>query len=173
METTESSIYNDIVKNIWLFCVKNKIWLTSAQIHGAENVIADYESRKSYKDAKWMLNPAIFEKAIKHLKSDSDLDCFASRLNTQLTEYTSYKPDLYTYLFDALSVHRGFYNCYLFPPFNLIGRTLHKIHMYNTEVAHVVPKWPTQPQYTSFQGMLSPEIYVVTPHNENLPLPQN
>ena len=25
MGTTESSIYNDIVKNIWLFCVKNKI----------------------------------------------------------------------------------------------------------------------------------------------------
>ena len=26
MGTNKSSICNDIVKNIWLFCVKNKIW---------------------------------------------------------------------------------------------------------------------------------------------------
>ena len=43
MGTTKSSICNDIVKNIWLFCVKNKILITAAHIPGAENVIADYE----------------------------------------------------------------------------------------------------------------------------------
>ena len=65
MGTTKSSIYNDIVKNMWFVCVKNKIWITAAHIPGVENVTADYESRKSYKDAEWMLNPEIFQKAIK------------------------------------------------------------------------------------------------------------
>ena len=50
---TKSSIYNDIVNNIWLFCAKNKIWITVAHIPGVENGIANYESRKSYKDADW------------------------------------------------------------------------------------------------------------------------
>ena len=34
--------------------------LTAAHTPGTENVIADYESRNSYKDAEWMLNPEIF-----------------------------------------------------------------------------------------------------------------
>ena len=172
MGTTKSSICNDIVKNIWLFCVKNKIWITAAHIPGAENVIADYQSRKSYKDAEWMLNPEIFQKAIKHLKFKPDLDCFVSTLNTHLPKYISYKPDPYAYLIDAFSIHWGFYKCYLFPRFSLIGCTLQKIFMDQAEVILVVPKWPTQPWYNTFQGMLSQEPYVVTPHKVNLVLPQ-
>ena len=57
--------------------------------------------RKCYRDAEWMLNPEIFQKAIKHLKFKPDLDCFASRLNTQLPKYISCKPDPYAYLIDA------------------------------------------------------------------------
>ena len=138
--TTKSSICNNIVKNIWLFCVKNKIWIAAAHIPSAENVIADYQSRKSYKDTEWMLNPEIFQKAIKHLKFKPNLDCFASRLNTQLPKYISYKPEPYTYLIDVFSVHWGSCKCYLFPPFSLIGRTLQKICMNQTEVILVVPK---------------------------------
>ena len=145
MVTTKSSICNDVAKNIWLFCVKNKIWITAAHIPGAENVIADYESRKSYKDAEWMLNPEIFQKAIKHLKFKPDLDCFASRLNTQLPKYISYKTDPYAYLINAFSVNWGFFKCYLFPPFSLIGRAPQKIRMHQTEIILVVPKWQTQP----------------------------
>ena len=56
MGTTISSISNDFVKNIWLFSVKNKIWITAVHIPGAENVTSDYKSRRSYKDAGRMLN---------------------------------------------------------------------------------------------------------------------
>ena len=66
---------------------------------------AGYELRKSYKDAEWMLNSEIFQKVIKHLKFKPDLDFFASRLNTLLPKYISYKPDPYAYLTDAFSVH--------------------------------------------------------------------
>ena len=47
-----------------------------------------------------MLNPEILQKEIKHLKFKPDLDCFASRLSTQLPKYISYKPDPYLYLID-------------------------------------------------------------------------
>ena len=119
----KSSISNNIVMNIWLFCVKNKNWTTAAHIPGAENVIENYESRKSYKDAEWMLNPEIFGKDNKAPKSTfkPDLDCFASRLTTRLLKYISYKPDPYADLTDAFSVHWGFCKCYLFPPYSLIG----------------------------------------------------
>ena len=129
MVTTKSSICNDVAKNIWLFCVKNKIWITAAHIPGAKNVIADYESRKGYKDAEWVLNPEIFQKAVKHLKFKPDLDCFASRLNTQLPKYISYRPDPYAYLIDDFSVNWGFYKCYLFSFFSLIDRSLQKFRM--------------------------------------------
>ena len=68
MGTTKTSIFDDIMKNIWLFCFKNKIWITAAHIPRTENVIADYESRKSYKNAEWILNPEIFQKAIEAAK---------------------------------------------------------------------------------------------------------
>ena len=123
MGTTKSSVCNNIAKNIWLFCLKNKIWITGAYISGAENVITDYESKKSYKDVESMLDPAIFQKTIKHLKFKPDVDGFTSRLNTQLPKYIYYKPDPYACLTNAFSVRWGFYNCYLFPPLSLIGGT--------------------------------------------------
>ena len=48
-----------------------------------------------------MLNPGIFQKAMVHQKFKPDLDCFASRLKTQLPKYISYKPDPYLYLINA------------------------------------------------------------------------
>ena len=83
-------------------------------------MITDYKSRKSCKDAEWMLNPEIFKKEIKHLKLRPDLDCFASRLSIQLPKYISYKPDPYLYLTDAFSIDWGLYKCYLFSPFSLV-----------------------------------------------------
>ena len=160
---TKSSICNDIVKIIWLFCVKNKISITEAQIPGAENVIANYESRKSYKNAEWMLNPEIIQKTTKQLKFKPNLDCFTSRLSTAI-----YKPEPDAYLIDGFSFHWGFYKCFLFPPFSLIDRTLQNICVDQTEVLLVVPKWRTQPWYNSFQGMLSQEPYVVSKQKENI-----
>ena len=104
-----------------------------------------------------MQNPEIFQKAIKHLKFKPDLDFFDSRLNAQLPKYISYKPDLYAYLIDAFSVHWGFYICYLFPPFSLIGQTLQKISMGQTEVVLIVAKWLKQSWFNTFQRMLSQE----------------
>ena len=32
MKTTKTSICNDIVKNVWLYCVRNKIWILQTSL---------------------------------------------------------------------------------------------------------------------------------------------
>ena len=83
-------------------------------------------------------------------------------LNTQLPKYILYKLDPYAYLIDAFSVHWGFSKCFLFSSLGFIGQTLQKIRMDQTEFILVVPKWPTQPWFNTFQGMLSQGQYLVT-----------
>ena len=55
---------NNVAHKIWQFCKKHNIWLTCAPIPGSKNTDADCESRKSYKDSEWMLNPKIFKYAV-------------------------------------------------------------------------------------------------------------
>ena len=86
------------------FVSKIKFGYLQQTYPGAENVIVDYESRKSYKHAEWMLNQEIFQKAMKHLNLEPDLDCFASTLNTRLLKYISCKLDPYANLIDTFSV---------------------------------------------------------------------
>ena len=52
-----------------------------------------------------MLNKSIFSDAINHFNFISDIDCFASGINCQLSSYVSYKPDLYATYVDVLTVN--------------------------------------------------------------------
>ena len=107
-------------------------------------------------DGEWMQSvSSVFQKTIKRLKFEPDLDYFASWLNAQLPNCISYKPHPYAYAIDAFSVQWGFCNCYLFPPFSLNRRILQKIRMDQREVVLVVPKWSNQPWYDNFHGILS------------------
>ena len=56
-----------------------------------------------------MLNTSIFEKVCKFLEFRTDLECFASRPNTQVPRSVFYKPDPNADLIDAFSVHCGGY----------------------------------------------------------------
>ena len=156
MGTSESSVCKDINKKTGLLCgcVEHKIRITAIPTPGAENVIADYESTKSYKDAEWMLNPSIYKNATENQKFKPELDCFTSRLNTQQPKYTTYKPDAFAYLIDAFLIDWRTYNCYLFLPFSFVGQTLQKNRMNKAKIVLVVPKWPTQLWYNSFLEML-------------------
>ena len=73
---------------------------------------------------EWQLNPSIFKKVTNFLSFIPDIDCFANRINTQLSKYISYRPDPNAYHVDAFSVSWKHFRCYLFPPFSLIGRVL-------------------------------------------------
>ena len=81
MGSSKSLNCNETVRLIWQFCRVHNIWITCAHIPGIENTEADAESRKSYRDAEWMLNPQIFSHALRHHRFYPDIDLFASRLN--------------------------------------------------------------------------------------------
>ena len=69
-----------------------------------------------------MLNQKIFNEAQKILLFQSQVYCFATRINTQLLEYFSGTPDPQAKFIDALTVNWHPYLCYIFPPFSLLPR---------------------------------------------------
>ena len=107
---------NSTAQLIWQFCRKHDIWLTCAFLPGNQNKGADFESRKKYRDAEWMLSRKIFSDAVNHFNFIPDIDCFASRINCQLPRYISYKPDPFATHVDAFTVNWHKFKPYIFPP---------------------------------------------------------
>lgn len=173
MGSSKSKSCNELAKLIWEYCTKFNIWITCAHIPGSENVIADFESRKTYIDAEWKLNPNIFSKAIEKLQFSPNIDCFATRINCQIDRYVSYKPDPYAFLINAFTFNWQPYNCYLFPPFSVIDQVLKKIQVDQAEALLVAPVWPTKPWFNTFQDLLIAKPYIVEPGPENLILPNH
>ena len=171
MGTSKSDTCNQIGKKIWLFCQAEDIWVTCAHVPGVENEIADFESRRDYKDSEWMLHPQIFREACDFTNFEPNLDCFANRINTQLKDYVSFRPDPSALFIDAFTVDWAFYKPYLFPPFSIVGKTLQKIMVDQAEVLMVVPRWPSKPWFNLFQDMLVGQPLVVAPDPQNLVLP--
>lgn len=173
MGTSKNILCNEIAKKLWYFCEQNNIWVTATHIPGVDNVSADTESRKEYKEAEWKLNKTFYEFCTKTLNFIPNLDCFASRLNAQLDTYVSRRPDPFAKFVDAFSLNWKSFNCYLFPPFSLVGRVLQKIRIDQAKVMLVVPYWPTQPWFTTYMEMLIQEPIILSPMSNLLILPQN
>ena len=93
MGSSHSKHCNMITKQIWDFCIEKGVWLSAAHVPGRENVDADLESRKINYDTEWKLNTELLQQALQILDANLDLDLFASRINTQLSNYVSFKPD--------------------------------------------------------------------------------
>ena len=95
MGTSHSEQCNSITKEIWQFCIKRNIWVSSAYIPGKANVEAEEESRRKKPDfdTEWILNPDILSDALDQLDVRSEIDLNASRLNNQFPRYVSYNPD--------------------------------------------------------------------------------
>ena len=84
----KSTSCNKVRKQILLFCIKNKIWLSCSHIPGKQHILADFKSMKFNDQLEWKLNQKMFNKlcAIWHLP---DIDLFASRLNFQVEKLYS------------------------------------------------------------------------------------
>ena len=171
MGTSRSKHCNDVAKLIWEFCMEQGTWLTAAHIPGVENTIADGESRRAYVDSEWMLNSLIFEDACRICEFKPDIDLFASRLNAQLDNYVSYRPDPFASYVDAFSLNWHYLKGYIFPPFSLLGKVLQKIRTDKAVALLVAPYWPTQPWFSAMQALLVGEPFIIRPHIDNLTLP--
>lgn len=119
MGATHSQDLSDLAVEIWRWCIGWKIFIHAKHLPGKENVQGDWESRHVHDSSDWRLNRQIFLELECQLGPFS-IDLFASRTNTQLESYCSWKPDPYTVAVDALSIPWTNHFPYLFPPFALI-----------------------------------------------------
>ena len=173
MGTTKSMTCNNVVKQIWEFCLLNDMYVTCTYIPGKENVLADRASRKEYKQGEWMLDKALFQQALNSFDFVPNIDCFATRANAQLAEYVSRYRDPYAVHVDAFSFNWVDYKPYLFPPFSLINRVLQKIRVDETTALCVLPRWKTQAWWPHMLDMMVGEPIILRASPNLLVLPSN
>ena len=131
---------NQLTRKLWLWCIERNLWITATHIPGKLNVLADNESRHTFYDTEWKLDPAIF-KRVSAFWGKPSIDLFASRLNFQLRPFVSWKPDPQAFAIDAFSISWTEHNFYAFPPFALINRVLQKTEQDQSHDVISVPVW--------------------------------
>ena len=120
-----------------------------------------------------MLNPKIFNKAQNILSFQPQIDCFATRINTQFSEYVSRRPDPEAKFLDAFTVNWRPCLYYLFPPFSMLPRVLQKIQVEQEETLVVAPYSPTQPWFSQILSLAAQKPLIYKPSATNLILPQD
>ena len=135
---------NAIAKMIWSWAITKGIWLSASHISGSVNVDADNLSRNLNLNLEWMLSASTFQKIIT-VYGQPDIDLFVSRLNAQLEDYISWKPDPRARFIDAFTIDWSCFFFYAFPPFCMVSRCVQKIIQDQATGILVVPLWTTQP----------------------------
>ena len=100
-----------------------------------------------------------------------DIDLFASRINHQLSNYISWRPDPGAKAVDAFSVNWSLTYNYCFPPFSIILKVLQKIQQDKAQAIVVVPYWTTQNWFQVLLGMLVDHPLIMTASLNILYLP--
>ena len=98
-----------------------------------------------------------------------EIDLFASCINYQIGQYTSWYSDRNAIAVDAFSISWSELNFYAFPPFSLIGAAMAKVRQEKCSGIMIIPWWKTQfwfPMMASllknFPIFLSPSIPTLT-----------
>ena len=90
MGGSRSKECNSLARQIWLWCIENKIWVSATHIPGSKNVAADQESRSFHDNTEWSLNPAVFQQLCEKIFLP-EIDLFASRLNHKVQSYVAWR----------------------------------------------------------------------------------
>lgn len=115
--------------------------------------------------AEWRLHRAVFQ-LIMTTFGECTVDLFASRLNAQLDQFVSWRPDPNAIGTDALQLPWDKWKAYAFPPFCLISRCLRKIREDRASVVLVAPVWQSQPWYPTLLELL--DLPLILPQNPEL-----
>ena len=145
MGTSHSVTCNALAKTVWERCMERQIWISAAHIPGRDNVIADFESRRNEREYEWMLYTARLTRALHDLDFVPVIDLFASRINNQLEQYVSYRPDPHAAAVDAFILTWSKLIFYAFPPFSLIANVLSKIKNKKAQGVCVLPSGRRNP----------------------------
>ena len=103
MGGTKSPGCNQIAYDIWDWYVNNNSWLPATHIAGVENTEADKESRLFNDRTEWTLKREIFARITTHWGTP-EIDLFATRRNTKLPKFVSWKPDPVSCFVDAFTI---------------------------------------------------------------------
>ena len=143
---THSQELSDLAVSIWNWCLQREITIHAEHLPGRENVRADWESRHVKDSSDWMLRRDLFTQLVDRLGPFS-IDLFASRTNTQVETYCSWRPDPAALAVDALSIPWSDHQAYMFPPFALITRCLEKLRLEQASAVLIAPVWQNQLWY--------------------------
>ena len=163
---------NNLTKELWIWCIQRKIWVTACHLPGVANIEADRLSRSINVDIEWKLHHDVFN-IIDCLFGPHDVDLFASKFNHQLPRYFSYLPDKYAEAVDAFSVKWSNINCYCFSPFSLIGKILQKVDQDQADMTLVAPLWNTQNWFPQILHRIVAQSFIINNRKNLLYQPQN
>ena len=150
MGGTHSLSLSALAVEIWEWCIQRRFTIHAEHLPGMENIRADWLSRHLKDSSDWTLNRNVFLE-LQHRLGQFSIDLFASRTNTQLQAYCSWKPDPGAVAIDTLSIPWTPHNSFMFPPFALIPRCLAKLLGEEASAVLIAPVWPNQ---TWFPRML-------------------
>ena len=119
-----------------------------------------------------MLNKNDFQNAIRELQYTPSVDLFASRINTQLKSFFSYRPDPKSEAVDAFTTDWAGIQFYAFPPFSIIPRVIQKIWNDKARGIIIIPDWPNQSWYGQVSELPIKHI-ILYPRPDLLLLPNN
>ena len=163
---TRSSRLFGVAHELWEFCLQRKILLSAEYLPGYLNVRADWESRHLSDSSDWKLKESLF-KQIDRVWGPLEVDLFATRHNTQLEKYVSWRPDPFAMAVDAFLLEWRQIRAYLFPPFSMIARCLAKCYKEKADVVIVTPTWQNQPWYPTLLEM-AVQLPILLPQSQDM-----
>jgi len=99
---TRSTPLMDLARQIWTHCLQTGMRIMTSFIKSEDNP-ADRPSRALWLQTEWTLGPTLFHQ-IDQMWGPHTVDLFASRNNTQLPRFISWKPDPQAVATNALTV---------------------------------------------------------------------
>ena len=174
---THSLVLSNLALALWEWAQKNSIMLSAEHYAGHLNTVADWESRHFRDASNWRLDQNVFS-SLMQIRGPCAIDLFADRLNSQLPQFYSWKPDPLSIATDALLQDWSRGRNYAFPPFWLIMRSLAKLQGAGGELILITPVWPTQAWYPRILDMsVAPPVLLpsfpdllLSPRGERHPL---
>ena len=137
---------------------------------GIQNVEVGHESQKNEVHTEWKFRENIFSSICSQLNTNLKIDLFATRLNTQLSTFVSYRPDPKCIAVNAFFLDRSKLDFYAFPPFDCLNRVLQKIYQDKAKDIVITLDWQSQPFYPRLIAM-SVKTVSIAPRETNLYLP--
>ena len=142
----------------------------ATHIPGIQNTEADLKSQKNEVHTEWKLKKNIFSSICSQLNANPKIDLFATRLNTQLSTFASYRPDSKCIAVNAFLLDWSKLDFYEFSPFVCVNRVLQKIYQDKGKGIVIAPDWPSQSFYPRLIAMAVKTISIA-PRETNLYLP--